>query len=131
MRDGDSIHITPSHGRRVVIRLAAIDAPELAQRFGVESRDHLRALVLHRLAEARCHKADKYNREVCTVFIGDKDINLLMLQAGLAWYYVAYQQEQSARDRRRYTDTQATARKRRTGLWAGSAEAPWDFRRRN
>lgn len=128
VHDGDSLHITPENSRRVVVRLAAIDAPELAQAFGIESRQRLRALVMNQVAEARCHKKDRYDRHVCTVYVGDTDINLQMLESGLAWHYVAFQGEQTARDRRLYAGTQASAKQNRTGLWAAAAVPPWEFR---
>ena len=48
VHDGDSIHITPKGEKRVIIRLAGIDAPEIKQPFGIASRDRLRSMILNR-----------------------------------------------------------------------------------
>ncbi|OED39251.1 hypothetical protein AB833_17160 [Chromatiales bacterium (ex Bugula neritina AB1)] len=129
VHDGDSIHITPSGKKRVIIRLAGIDAPELAQPFGMVSRDMLRSMILNRPAEARCHKQDKYHRQVCVVYFEGEDINLQMVKAGMAWHYKFYQDEQSRQQRRQYSRAERDAREDRTGLWDGESIAPWVFRR--
>ncbi len=128
VHDGDSIHITPRGSKRVVIRLAGIDAPEIDQEFGLQSRDKLRSLIMNKSARAQCHKQDKYQRRVCVVRYADKDINLQMVAEGMAWHYKQYQNEQSARERRSYAAAEANAQKRQLGLWAVPAVAPWDYR---
>ncbi len=128
VHDGDSIHITPPGSKRVVIRLAGIDAPEIDQAFGVASRDTLRSMILNKQAEARCHKADKYQRQVCVVYSSGVDVNLQMISAGMAWHYKYYQNEQSFMQRRRYSGAEDNAKHSRLGLWAQEAVAPWDYR---
>lgn len=129
IHDGDSIHITPRGQKRVVIRFSAIDAPELKQAAGIASRDYLRSLLSGQTAQARCHKTDRYQRNVCTVFLGQMNIGLKMIESGYAWHYTQYQNEQSARHKRQYQRAEAKARKSRSGLWtASSPMAPWDFR---
>ena len=56
VHDGDSIHIMPKGEKRIIIRLAGIDAPEIKQPFGIASRDKLRSIILNRTAKAKCHK---------------------------------------------------------------------------
>jgi len=132
VHDGDSIHITPRGEKRVIIRLAGIDAPELAQPFGIASRDKLRALILETKAEAVCHKTDRYQRQVCVVFHNDKDINLEMLRGGLAWHYKQYQNEQSRQRRKEYARAERKARQQQQGLWSGDYPVePWEFRKVN
>ena len=67
VHDGDSIHITPKGKKRVIIRLAGIDAPEIKQPFGIASRDKLRSMILNRTAKAKCHKVDRYKRQVLSL----------------------------------------------------------------
>ena len=131
VHDGDSIHITPSGKKRVVIRLAGIDAPEIKQAHGIASRDTLRSLALQRTAEAECHKTDRYRRYVCVVYINGEDINLQMIKAGMAWHYKAYQDEQSRQQRQQYSRAQANAQERGIGLWDGQSVEPWVFRQMN
>lgn len=129
IHDGDSIHITPPGQKRVIIRFSAIDAPELKQAAGIASRDQLRSLLTGKTAQARCHKKDKYQRNVCSVHLGQMNIGLKMIETGHAWHYTQYQNEQSPRNRKQYQRAEAKARKSRTGLWSANTPiAPWDFR---
>lgn len=128
MHDGDSIHITPAGSKRVIIRLAAIDAPEIKQKHGLESRDYLRSLLLNKSASAHCNKTDKYQRQVCVVIRDDRDINIEMLSAGQAWYYTRFKDEQTRKNQRAYRKAEALARKRKLGLWQYESMAPWAFR---
>jgi len=123
VHDGDSIHITPPGSKRVIIRLAGIDAPELEQPHGKESRDYLRQLILRQQATASCNKVDKYRRQVCSVTKDNTDINHQLIEAGLAWHYKQYQN---------YAKSERKARKSKTGLWRDKrAQAPWDYRAAN
>ena len=131
VHDGDSIHITPAGASRVVIRLAGIDAPEIAQAFGVASRDTLRSMILNQQAHARCHKKDQYQRHVCVVTAAGADINLHMVQAGMAWHYKQYENEQSFTEKRQYSAAQKSAQRNKLGLWVQDAIAPWEFRQAN
>jgi endonuclease YncB( thermonuclease family) len=123
--------ITPQGEKRVIIRLAGIDAPELKQPFGIASRDKLRSMILNRRAKAKCHKIDRYKRQVCVVYFNGDDINLQMVRAGMAWHYKRYQNEQSRRNRWRYALTEKIARIEETGLWSGESVEPWVYRKMN
>ena len=129
VHDGDSIHITPKGKKRVIIRLAGIDAPEIKQPFGIASRDKLRSMILNRTAKAKCHKVDRYKRQVCVVYFDGEDVNLQMVRAGMAWHYKEYESEQNRRQRRQYSKAESRARSDRLGLWDGERIAPWEFRK--
>ena len=131
VHDGDSIHITPAGDKRVIIRLAGIDAPELAQAFGLESRDKLRSLILRRKAAARCHKTDRYKRQVCVVYQDNADVNLQMISSGLAWHYKQYESEQTRKQRNAYSRAEREAQRNAVGLWSADHIAPWEFRQAN
>jgi len=62
------------------------------------AREHLGKLVHEKRVEARCHKRDRYKREDCAVFAGPRNVGLVMVGEGMAWWYRAYAKEQSARD---------------------------------
>ena len=129
VHDGDSIHVTPPGKKHVIIRLAAIDAPEIKQKHGIQSRDSLRALIMGKQVTAECNKLDKYNRQVCVVLIDGTDANLQMLKTGQAWYYERFKDEQSTSDQRAYRNASSRATKQKLGLWQdGATIAPWDFR---
>lgn len=130
VHDGDSIHLLPAAGERVIIRLAGIDAPELKQPFGIQARDHLRALILAKPVRANCHKTDRYDRHLCVVYRDERDINLQMIDAGYAWHYKKYQGEQTRAQRRQYSAAQSGAERQRRGLWrADTPVPPWNYRK--
>ena len=37
-------------------------------------------------SKADCYKVDRYDRDVCIVFVNRKDVGLAQLDAGLAWW---------------------------------------------
>lgn len=63
VHDGDTFTIKTATSQQKV-RLAGIDAPELDQPFGVESRGYLRKVVLHKLVSIETVKNDKYGRVI-------------------------------------------------------------------
>jgi endonuclease YncB( thermonuclease family) len=48
------------------------------------SRENLSALVFKREVEARCYKKDRYGREICRVYEGQRDVGLEQVRAGMA-----------------------------------------------
>jgi endonuclease YncB( thermonuclease family) len=113
------------------VRLHGIDAPENAQhcldasggdyRCGVAATKALETFVAGR--EIRCSGTDrdKYGRLIAVCQVGGREINRWMVSAGWARAYLRYSRDYAAEER--------DAEQARRGLWAGSFEAPWDFRR--
>ncbi len=129
VHDGDSVHISPAGEKRIIVRLAAIDAPEIKQSQGLESRNYLRSLILNREVLAQCNKLDKYRRNICVIKHNDRDINLEMLRAGHAWYYTKYKDEQTRTNRRAYNKAESQARRSKIGLWDNAeVQPPWEYR---
>ena len=124
VHDGDTITVNGQS-----IRLNSIDAPELSQAWGIQSRDQLAALVLNQHVTVTYAKKDLYERVVGTVFKPDcTNINLKQVSSGAAWYYEAYQCEIEIRLRLAYASAQVSARAAPRGLWAETALAPWIYR---
>jgi hypothetical protein len=84
IRDGDTITVLDDSTTQHKIRIAAIDAPENGQAFGERSKQSLSALVFQNRVEARCHKKDRYGREVCAVFVSLRDVGLEQIRLGMA-----------------------------------------------
>lgn len=127
--DGDTVTVASADTRHK-IRVAGIDAPELRQAAGKESRDALRAAVLHKAVAVEWHKRDRYGRIVGKVWQRRKDAGLGQVRNGWAWHYKKYQGEQSAKDRAAYARAEQSARASRRGLWAQQAPvSPEVFRR--
>jgi len=125
--DGDSLR-----SGRLKIRLHGIDAPELKQDCmtatgaswpcGQAARDAMAAIATK--APLRCvlMDVDRYGRLIMRCHAGTVDIAEHLVAKGLALAYRQYSMD--------YVATEATAREHARGLWAGSFEAPWDWRRR-
>ena len=124
--DGDTV--TLSTGDK--IRLAGIDAPEIKQPFGIESRDALRSAILNKSVTVSWSKFDRYKRKVGKIYFRRVDQNWRQVQNGFAWHYVKYAAEQSQGDQERYANEESKARAGRVGLWCCDPVAPWDWRKR-
>jgi len=124
--DGDTVAF-----RDDVIRLHGIDAPENAQhcldaaggdyRCGEAATRALETLVAGR--EIRCSGTDRdrYGRLIAVCWVGGREINRWMVSSGRALAYIRYSRD--------YATEELDAAQAHRGLWAGSFEAPWDFRR--
>jgi endonuclease YncB( thermonuclease family) len=124
VQDGDTITVAGNS-----IRLDSIDAPELKQAYGIQSRDNLSNLVNGQQVTVTYAKKDRYGRIVGTVFKSDcTQVNLRQVEAGSAWYYDAYKCEISAASRNSYANAESLARNDGRGLWASSAISPWVYR---
>lgn len=127
--DGDTITVQTDAGAKRV-RLAGIDAPEMKQPFGTESRDALSQLVLNQPITAVTIKQDRYGRAVGKVLLNQEDINLRQVSAGLAWVYTEYINELSQEDQVLYRAAEKAANDARIGLWSDlEPVAPWNYRR--
>lgn len=124
VHDGDTITVNGTS-----IRLESIDAPELAQSYGKQSRDNLASLVNGKVVTVYYAKLDKYGRTVGAVFTSDcVYANLRQVQTGSAWHYKEYQCEQTTAMRDMFAAAQLAAQEAGLGLWASPATAPWVYR---
>ena len=129
--DGDSITVQDVMGQKHRIRLAGIDAPEMNQPYGFQSKNNLRSLVAGEMVTVQYEKRDRYGRIVGQVLFRGGDICLEQVKVGLAWHYKFYQGEQTQEDRQLYTDYEKGARSSRMGLWVEpDPMPPWKWRRR-
>ncbi len=128
--DGDTLVILGPSNAQHKVRLASIDAPELKQPYGDASKDHLSRRVAGRFVVVDWDKRDRYKRIVGKVLLGDQDVCLEQVRAGLAWHYKRYQGEQSPGDRLRYARAEEEAQEAKRGLWADADPiSPWEWRR--
>lgn len=122
--DGDTITIQDSKDKIYKIRFYGIDAPELKQNFGRESRENLVNLCpLDSLAKIEVKDIDRYNRIVGIVFCNGIDSNAKQVESGFAWAYTEYSKE--------YQHLEAEARKEFKGLWSEHKPIkPSDYRKK-
>jgi endonuclease YncB( thermonuclease family) len=129
VHDGDTITLQ-SESSIKKIRLAGIDAPEIKQPHGIESRDALRQEIMARTVTIDTNKKDKYGRSVGKVLLNNEDINLKQVRRGLAWVYTDYIKELSAEDRELYKSAEKAANDEHIGLWQDEQPvAPWKYRK--
>jgi len=125
--DGDTLRVR--RGQQLwTIRLACIDAPEMAQGpYGERARRYLQTrlpqdhdVTIHPLG------TDRYGRTVAEV-ISEINLNLALVEDGEAFVYPKYLGQCDANE---YLQAEYRARRHRYGIWQvpGGIERPWDFR---
>ena len=124
VHDGDTITGLDDSKTQFKIRLDAIDAPELGQPFGQASKKALSEKVFGKDVVVIAKTKDKYGRTVGHVMIDGRDVNLAMLEEGMAWHYEKYDHN------KRLREAEQSARAANKGLWTdGDAVPPWDWRK--
>ena len=123
VHDGDTITGLDEDQKQFKIRLDAIDAPELGMPFGQASRKALSEKVFGKQVEVIVKTKDRYGRTVGHVLLDKRDMNLEMLEEGMAWHYTHYDHN------KRLTEAEKEARANSVGLWRDpNPVAPWDWR---
>lgn len=116
--DGDTFTLQTRNGDRYKVRCQAVDAPELAQEFGEESRSVYNKLVCRKTVRVEVDKTDKYGRIVGRIWCEDSatgtwfDVEEVMLKRGMVWHYSRYNDEE------KLIRAQAEAQRNRVGVWA-------------
>lgn len=131
MADGDTVTVLDEQREQHKVRLAGIDAPERSQPFGRHSKEALSDMVFGKAVSVEWNKVDRYGRIIGKIVVEASDVNLRLVEAGLAWWYRKYAVEQSAADQRLYAQAEDVAKREQLGLWNESEPvAPWDWRGR-
>ena len=118
--DGDTLVVQGD----IRVRLAQIDAPEKKQPYGLEAKATLSALLDGHTVTVEYDKTDRYGRVIGQLYADGKDVNLALVEAGMAWVYRDYPHTVA------YEHAEATARDHGVGLWTQSNPMPpWVYRR--
>jgi endonuclease YncB( thermonuclease family) len=124
VHDGDTITVLDGSNVQHRIRLAGIDAPEAKQAFGTKAKQALSGMVFGKEVRVEGHGGDKYGRTLGDVVAGGTWVNRTMVEAGMAWHYVAYFKDKEL------ADAEKDARVKRLGLWSDiDPTPPWEFRK--
>jgi micrococcal nuclease len=140
--DCDTIQVTTPERTKLRIRLYGIDAPETpkinqrtgrvnkpGQPYGKESWKALEGKIMGKQVRLDILDIDKYKRMVGIIWIGDRNINLEMVQEGYAEAYVEYLKEPTYRAQ--FIRAEREAKSARRGIWSlPGYERPKDFRKR-
>ncbi len=115
----------------VRVRLHGVDAPEAAQLCegpsgqawpcGAWAIAQARALWQGRDASCTLVETDRFGREVSRCAVEGQDLGAALVAAGAAVAYLAYSSD--------YLPQERAAEAAGRGLWQGSFEMPWDWRR--
>lgn len=124
VHDGDTLTGLDESKTQHKIRLDAIDAPELGQPFGQASKQALSAKIFGKDVVVTVKTRDKYGPTVGHILIGGRDVNLEMLEEGMAWHYTKYDKNF------RLSRAEGEARAAKKGLWQDRDPVPpWDWRK--
>jgi len=129
VHDGDTLTLD-DHGRKLIVRLDGIDAPELAHRYGKSSRGALTRLCRGKPAVVRERTTDEDGRVLGTVTCGGPDgvdAGAEQVKQGLAWVYRTYLPLGSP-----LYELEANARLTQRGLWRDKNPIPpWEWRKQH
>ena len=124
--DGDTLGI-----RGEKIRLHGIDAPEASQRCtrstgkewrcGQQAANELSDKIGHRNVRCEGTKRDRWGRLIAVCFLGDQDLNAWLVRRGWAVAYRRYSKD--------YVGQEDRAQKAKLGVWSGTFDMPWDWRK--
>ena len=131
--DGDTLRVQRD-GQEIKIRLCGIDAPEIEQPLGIESRDHLQSLLDQGDGTVIVLpiEKDQYDRTVAELFVPVVDreeeihINSQMTYDGYAYHYEQY--SDSCPNQGAIILGEERAKSENLGVWAGNYQLPWDYR---
>jgi micrococcal nuclease len=123
--DGDTFKANTDSLGEIKIRLSEIDAPELQQEFGQESKKFLTKTIWKDSVLIFIKEKDQYGRYVAKVMKGKANINHIMVKKGYAWHFKKFS------DSKILASLEDSAMNANIGLWMKSSppQAPWEFRK--
>jgi len=128
--DGDTVHLLNDNQEKLKVRLHHIDAPELDQYYGKESKFALEQLILNKKVTVISDKKDKYKRLLGVISLDEVDVNLEMIKAGAAWHFKKYAKFDQSKDQYLiYDENEYQAKLKKIGLWKEKAISPWLWRK--
>ena len=135
--DGDTLRVVRGD-EELKIRFCGIDAPEIKQPLGIESRDYLRSLIAQ--GNGTIHvlpiEQDRHNRTVAELWIPIKPdfeqeihLNTAMVEAGYAHHYQKYSDSCVSAENLGWAEE--IAKEDKLGVWNGKHQKPWEWRKAN
>ncbi len=132
--DGDTIQV---NGLDLIfkIRLVGIDSPEIgykgqkSQPFSKKAKRYLKSLVDNKKITIKSYGTGGYNRQLAEIFFNGKNINLKMVQAGLAQVYTG--KRPKLLDSKAYKRAEQKAKQAKKGMWVQgfSYKSPGQWRK--
>lgn len=139
--DGDTVTLVLADGHQTLkCRIYGIDAPETpkyskkgnliveGQPFSLEATAYLKALLQNKEVHVFLTGDKSFDRFICKLFIGDKDVGNDLIQKGFAWPYHRFIKRE---DREFYIESYRYAKFYKLNIWSDTnPEPPWEFRKR-
>lgn len=132
--DGDAIELQIPSGKKFTVRLNGVDAPEMAQPFGVEAKAALNNMVAGKSVRVVTHGEDRVGLVIGDVSMTETSdsqadsemlVNVAMVRNGFAWHFVRFAPENNV-----LAEAEKAARASKRGLWIDvNPIAPWDWRK--
>ena len=110
--DGDTVSFQAQNGKKLRVRLADIDAPELDQPWGPAAKTALEIWAEGKSGLIEIVDTDRYGRKVAYLYVDDVNMNKRLISEGLAWVYMDYLRDRS------FISVQRDAKSRQEGLWS-------------
>lgn len=131
VHDGDTMRVRSQSGQVLKIRFACIDAPELKQPLGIESRNYLRSLLNQggNKVKLRIVDTDRYGRSVAEVWNSKGLVQSQQTAAG--WAYAYDQYAKNCPHFEAVKSAEEIAIELKLGVWRSPNEKPWVYRKRN
>jgi endonuclease YncB( thermonuclease family) len=113
-----------------------IDAPESSRKkrepgqpYSQEAKKYLAGLILNKTVDIKGYGLDRYNRILGVIYIDGKNVNLDMVEAGLAEVYRGLAPKRF--NLSRYWQAEKEAREAKKGMWSLGDKyiSPKDWRR--
>lgn len=122
VHDGDTATCIHSDGVSDTVRLTGIDAPELLQAGGAAAQKALSDFVLGKQVIIETRWRDARGRLLGRILVENIDVNLQMLQTGMAWAF--YLQNVDASIRPAYQSAFDNSRANKTGIFSDPNAVP-------
>jgi len=132
VHDGDTLRVRSPKGEVIKVRFACVDAPELKQSLGQESRNYLRSMINEAGGKVKIKilDVDRYGRSVAELWTKSGLLQSRMTAAGMAFAYDQYSKDCPNWDAVKSSEKSAMEFKR--GVWRSpNFERPWDYRKSN
>jgi micrococcal nuclease len=132
--DGDTIKVI-DNGKEVTIRLVGIDAPEISKKkhrpgqpFCLKAKEYLSTLVLNKVVNIKFYGKDESGKSLGEIFAEKVNINIEMINAGLAEVYRGIPAQNL--EITTYREAERKAKESIKGIWELRDQyfSPWDWR---
>ncbi|MGD9628096.1 MAG: thermonuclease family protein [Pyrinomonadaceae bacterium] len=129
VENGDTITVQADGQEQYLVKLQAIDAPDLGQPYYEESKNSLTKLIRGKEVSVVVHATGPSGVMIGTVYRNGRDVSLSLLERGLAWHYVRFPYQQTTANLKTYAEAQSIASAAGLGIWADASPVPpWVFR---